>query len=86
MAIEEITVLVKYLCPHSGEQQKTADVSIDFNLGDFRRDAQEVFGIPKTRKAVLILEKTGEVLSNEKTFRSAAIQNNTVLALIPEMG
>ncbi len=82
---EEITVVVKCRHPHSGEQQKTAEIPIDFNLGDFRTEAQEVFGIHNTCTTVLILEKTNEVLSNDKTFRVAAIQNNAVLLLIPEI-
>jgi hypothetical protein len=80
--LEEITVIVK--CPCSGQQQ-TVDLPIDFNLGDFRREAQEVFGIPKSRETFIILEATNEVLSNEKTFRSAAIQNNAVLVLMAEV-
>jgi hypothetical protein len=51
---EAINVMVKY---PSGGQQKTVEVSVNFNLGDFCREAQQVFGIPKNRETFLMLEK-----------------------------
>ena len=48
--------------------------------------AQEVFGISPNYETVLMLEKTGEVLTNDKTFWSATVQNNAVLLLMPEIG
>jgi len=80
---DEITVIVKYPLR---EQQKTAEVPVDLNLGEFRTEAQEVFGIHKTCETVLILEKTKELLSDDMTFRSAAVQNNAVLVLIYNIG
>lgn len=83
MAIEEITVLVKY--PNAGKEED-ATVALDLKLGEFRKDCHENFGVPKTRNSTLILEKTGEVLSDNDTFRNAGIQNNAVLSFVPEVG
>jgi hypothetical protein len=82
MAIEEITVLVKY---PTGGQEEQADVPLDFNLGEFRKQSQENFAIPKTRNCTLALEKTGEILSDNDTFKSAGILNNAVLLLVPTL-
>lgn len=83
MAIEEITVLVKYLI--AGKEEE-ATVVVDLNLGEFRKECHETFGVPKTRNSTLVLEKTGEVLSDNETFRSAEIQKNAVLSFVPEVG
>jgi hypothetical protein len=83
MAMEEITVIVKY--PTSGKKE-SADVPVDFNLGEFRKEVQEMFEIPQSRNCTLMLEKTNEALSDSDTFQSAGIQNNAVLLLIPEVG
>jgi hypothetical protein len=83
MAIEEITVLVKY---PTGGQEEQADVPLEFNLGEFRKQSQENFAIPKNRNCTLMLEKTGEILSDNDTFKSANIPKNAVLLLMPDMG
>lgn len=83
MAMEEITVLVKY---PTGGQEEQADVpSLDMNLGEFRKQSQENFAISKTRNCTLALEKTGEILSDNDTFKSAGILNNAVLLLVPTL-
>lgn len=84
MAIEEITVLIKYLT--GGNDGEEATVILDLNLGEFRKEAQEMFGIAKNRNCHLMLEKTNQVLDDSDTFRSAGIQNNAVLLLMPDMG
>ena len=53
MAIEEITVLVKYL--PGGKDGEEATVALDLNLGEFRKECHEIFGVPKTRNSTLIL-------------------------------
>jgi hypothetical protein len=82
-AIEEITVLVKYL---TAGKEEEATVALDLQLVEFRKDCHENFGVPKTRNSTLILEKTGEVLSDNETFRSAGIPDNAILSFVPEVG
>jgi len=84
MAIEEITVLIKYVT--GGKDGEEATVALDLNLGEFRKESQEIFGVPKNRNCHLMLEKTNQVLDDSDTFRSAGIQNNAVLLLLPIVG
>lgn len=80
---EEITITVSDLC--SG-QQEAVEISIDCNLGEFRREAQKVFGIPENRATLLMLEKSCKIMSDDDTFQSADIHNNVVLLLVPNIG
>ena len=81
--IEEITVIVKY--PMTG-QQKTTEVLLDFNLGEFGIAAAEVFDIQPKRDFFLMTEKNSKILNENDTFRTADIQNNAVLILFPNIG
>ncbi len=83
MAIEEITVIVKYLT--AGKEEEAA-VPLELQIGEFRKECHEIFGVPKTRNSTLILEKTGEVLTDNETFGSAGIPNKAVLSFVPEVG
>ncbi|MDJ1169830.1 hypothetical protein PMG71_10370 [Roseofilum sp. BLCC_M154] len=83
MAIAEITVLVKY--PNAGKEEE-ATVPLDLQLGEFRKECHEIFGVPKTRNSTLILEKTGEIQSDNETFGSASIPKNAVFSFVPEVG
>jgi len=83
MAIEEITVLVKYL---TAGKEEEATIPLDLKLGEFRKECHEIFGVPKTRNSTLILEKSCEVMSDNETFKSAGIPNNAVLSFVPEVG
>lgn len=83
MTIEEITVTVKYL---TAGIEEDATVFLDLKLGEFRKECHKIFDVPKTRNSTLILEKTGEIQSDNETFGSAGIPDRAVLSFVPEVG
>lgn len=70
---------------HDGTIKKVVDnVPLDMELSAFREAAQDALGIPANQTCHLILDKNQQRLNETGTIRSAGLQNNEKLTLVPE--
>ncbi len=76
--MQEITVTFQKL---DGIPQATT-ISLDVKLSEFREAAQTLLNLPEYPPYQLILDRTGEILSDSKTFREVGIQQDDKLILI----